>query len=163
MASQIEYVQLDVARGESIEKLAREARYRSLAPHVNAQTLLLLGQHADDLLETFTRIKARQWPKGLAALASYAPFAEGHLVRPLLTVSRQHIEAYAKQHKLSSVIDESNAEIRYERNFLRHQVTTVLTERWPCIRQFLQRSAELCAEQSAAARVLAGALKGDHC
>lgn len=76
------------------------------------------------------------------------PVAED-IAPPLLTVSRQHIEAYAKQHKLTWVIDESNADIRYERNFLRHQVTPVLTERWPSIRQAVQRSAELCAEQEA--------------
>lgn len=65
MACQIEYVQLDVASGESIEKLAREARYRVLAPHVNAQTLLLLGQHADDQLETFLlALKRGSGPKG---------------------------------------------------------------------------------------------------
>ncbi|TQQ51941.1 tRNA lysidine(34) synthetase TilS [Vibrio cholerae] len=161
MACQIEYVQLDVASGESIEKLAREARYRVLAPHVNAQTLLLLGQHADDQLETFLlALKRGSGPKGLSAMAAYAPFAEGHLLRPLLTVSRQHIEAYAEQHKLTWVTDESNADIRYERNFLRHQVTPVLTERWPSIRQAVQRSAELCAEQETLLQeFLADALK----
>lgn len=83
MACQIEYVQLDVASGESIEKLAREARYRVLAPHVNAQTLLLLGQHADDQLETFfTRIKARQWPKRAGRNGCLCPVCRGTFAPP---------------------------------------------------------------------------------
>ncbi|PAR55277.1 tRNA lysidine(34) synthetase TilS [Vibrio metoecus] len=161
MACQIEYVQLDLASGESIEKMAREARYQALSQHVGSDTLLLLGQHADDQLETFLlALKRGSGPKGLAAMAAYSSFAEGHLLRPLLTVSRQHIEAYAKQHKLTWVTDESNADTRYERNFLRHQVTPVLAERWPSIHQAVQRSAELCAEQEALLQeLLAEALK----
>ncbi|EJL6522276.1 tRNA lysidine(34) synthetase TilS [Vibrio cholerae] len=161
ISCQIEHVQLAVGSGESIEKMAREARYQALSQHVGSDTLLLLGQHADDQLETFLlALKRGSGPKGLSAMAAYAPFAQGHLARPLLTVSRQDIEAYAIQKKLSWVTDESNLDTRYERNFLRHQVTPVLTERWPSISQAVQRSAELCAEQEALLQeFLAEALK----
>ncbi|ENM5840152.1 tRNA lysidine(34) synthetase TilS [Vibrio mimicus] len=157
----IERVQLAVGSGESIEKMAREARYQALSQHVGYDTLLLLGQHADDQLETFLlALKRGSGPKGLSAMAAYAPFAQGHLARPLLTVSRQDIEAYAMQKKLSWVTDESNFDTRYERNFLRHHITPVLAERWPSIRQAVQRSAELCAEQEVLLQeLLADALK----
>lgn len=150
IACQVEYVQLALDSGESIEKMAREARYQALAPHVNPNTLLLLGQHADDQLETFLlALKRGSGPKGLAAMAAYAPFANGYLARPLLSVSRQTIEQYGQLHQLSWVTDESNLDLRYERNFLRHQVAPILSQRWPSIRQAVQRSAELCAEQEA--------------
>lgn len=161
ISCQIERVQLALGSGESIEKMAREARYQALSQHVDSDTLLLLGQHADDQLETFLlALKRGSGPKGLSAMAAYAPFAQGHLARPLLTISRQDIEAYAMQNKLSWVTDESNLDTRYERNFLRHHITPALTERWPSIRQAVQRSAELCAEQEMLLQeLLADALK----
>lgn len=161
ISCQIERVQLALGSGESIEKMAREARYQALAQYVDSDTLLLLGQHADDQLETFLlALKRGSGPKGLSAMAAYAPFAQGHLARPLLTISRQDIEAYAIQNKLSWVTDESNLDTRYERNFLRHHITPVLAERWPSIRQAVQRSAELCAEQEVLLQeLLADALK----
>jgi len=145
---QVEYVQLAINSGDSIEQMAREARYQALTPYIDNDTLLLLGQHADDQLETvLLALKRGSGPKGLAAMAAYAPFGLGHLARPLLMVSREQIEAYAVQHSLSWVTDESNIDIRYERNFLRHQVAPLLSQRWPAIRQAVQRCAELCAEQ----------------
>lgn len=144
----IERVSLDTASGESIEKLARDARYKALATYMESNRLLLLGQHADDQLETFLlALKRGSGPKGLASMAQQAPFANGQLLRPLLSVSREQIEQFARQQQLQWVEDESNQDERYERNFLRHRVTPVLSERWPGIRHAVQRSAQLCAEQ----------------
>ena len=59
------------------------------------------------------------------------------------------IEQYASDHQLDWVDDESNTDERYDRNFLRHQVTPLLNTRWPGIRKAVTRSAALCAEQEA--------------
>ncbi|WP_072669991.1 tRNA lysidine(34) synthetase TilS [Vibrio injensis] len=144
----VEYVTLDRNSGESLEKLARDERYRVLAQYVNQQDTLLLGHHADDQLETFLlALKRGSGPKGLSAMAACASFSQGQLLRPLLTVTRQQIEQFAECHQLLSISDESNADLRYDRNFLRHQVAPILTQRWSSFRQAVQRSAELCAEQ----------------
>ncbi len=144
----IERVSLDIGSGESIEKLARDARYQVLSKHVNPGDILLLGQHADDQIETFLlALKRGSGPKGLASMAYSAPFHQGMILRPLLRVKRSDIEDYANGRKLTWVTDESNSDVRYERNFIRHQITPVFCERWPSFHQSLQRSAELCAEQ----------------
>ncbi len=146
----IEHVRLDLECGESVEKLARDARYAVLAKYVSNNDVLLLGQHADDQIETFLlALKRGSGPKGLSSMALSAPFSDGMLLRPLLTVKRAEIEAFAALNKLTWVTDESNDDVRYERNFIRHQITPVLNERWPSIHQAVQRSAELCAEQQA--------------
>lgn len=75
------------------------------------------------------------------------PFASGTLIRPLLTIKREQIEAAAREQKLDWVEDESNQDIRYDRNFLRHRIVPELSERWPSIHQAVQRSATLCAQQ----------------
>ncbi|MCG3758471.1 tRNA lysidine(34) synthetase TilS [Vibrio cincinnatiensis] len=146
----VEHVSLDTNSGESIEQLAREARYAVLSQHIQTHETLLLGHHADDQLETFLlALKRGSGPKGLSAMAVWASFSQGHLLRPLLHVPRQVIESFASQQLLQWVNDESNQDVRYERNFLRHRVTPILSERWPTIHQAVQRSAELCAEQEA--------------
>tara|TARA_Y100001956_G_C4125402_1_gene189775 strand:- start:2120 stop:3433 length:1314 start_codon:yes stop_codon:yes gene_type:complete len=142
-----EQVQLDL-KGQSIEACAREARYQALSHHVQEGDILITGQHADDQLETFLlALKRGSGPKGLAAMAESKPFSQGQLVRPLLQARRYDIESYAHQHGLSWVEDESNQDIRFDRNYIRHQVSPVLEQRWPHFSQALHRSAQLCAEQ----------------
>ncbi|WP_394157784.1 tRNA lysidine(34) synthetase TilS [Vibrio campbellii] len=146
----VERVSLDTNSGESIELLAREARYQALAKHIQSGGLLLTGQHADDQVETFLlALKRGSGPKGLSSMAESMPFAGGTLVRPLLAIKREQIEAVAKEQGLDWVEDESNQDTRYDRNFLRHRIVPELSERWPSIHQAVQRSAGLCAQQEA--------------
>lgn len=144
----VEPVSLDTNSGESIELLAREARYQALAKHIQSGGLLLTGQHADDQVETFLlALKRGSGPKGLSSMAESMPFAGGTLVRPLLAIKREQIEAVAREQGLGWVEDESNQDTRYDRNFLRHRIVPELSERWPSIHQAVQRSASLCAQQ----------------
>ncbi|MGF1719816.1 tRNA lysidine(34) synthetase TilS [Vibrio kyushuensis] len=144
----IERVTLNVGKGQSIEKLARDARYMALAKHIDSGGLLLTGQHSDDQVETFLlALKRGSGPKGLSSMAECMPFQNGFQIRPLLGATRQEIEQYAHQKKLEWVEDESNQDIRFDRNFIRHSITPSLIERWPSFHQSVQRSAALCAEQ----------------
>ncbi|MCG9639016.1 tRNA lysidine(34) synthetase TilS [Vibrio sp. Isolate34] len=144
----VERVSLDVHSGESIEKLARDARYHAFKQHIRHGDVLVTGQHIDDQVETFLlALKRGSGPKGLSSMAKVMPFADAHIVRPLLSVTRTEIEAAALDMGLTWVEDESNQDVRFDRNFIRHQVTPVLTERWPSFRESVSRSAQLCAEQ----------------
>ncbi|ASI95717.1 tRNA lysidine(34) synthetase TilS [Vibrio rotiferianus] len=155
----VEQVSLDINSGDSIELLAREARYQVLSKHIQASDLLLTGQHADDQVETFLlALKRGSGPKGLSSMAESMPFAGGMLVRPLLAIKREQIEAAAKEEGLDWVEDESNQDTRYDRNFLRHRIVPDLSERWPSIHQAVQRSASLCAQQEALLDELLGAV-----
>ncbi len=146
----IERVSLDISNGESIELLAREARYQALTKYIQEGDILLTGQHADDQLETFLlALKRGSGPKGLSSMAESMPFSGGSLVRPLLTIKRKTIEDAATKLGLEWVEDESNQDTRYDRNFLRHCVIPELSGRWPSIHQAVQRSASLCAQQEA--------------
>ncbi|MEZ9134262.1 ATP-binding protein, partial [Vibrio breoganii] len=48
----IERVSLDIDSGESVEKLARDARYNAFQKHLSFGDVLITGQHIDDQLET---------------------------------------------------------------------------------------------------------------
>ncbi len=152
LSSDIEYfcekVQLSPQPRQSLEQLARDARYQALAKYVDQQTILVTGHHADDQLETLMlALKRGSGPKGLSAMGTVSEFALGKLLRPLLNVERDAIEAYAIAAKLEWVDDESNQDTSFDRNFLRHQVSPVLKARWPSIAVAASRSAMLCADQ----------------
>ncbi|MDR9827541.1 tRNA lysidine(34) synthetase TilS [Vibrio sp. FNV 38] len=155
----LERVCLDLTNSESIEKLARDARYRALQASVSGHSILLTGQHGDDQLETFLlALKRGSGPKGLASMGQSSAFYEGRKVRPLLTLSRVDLERWAVGNNLTWIEDESNQDQRFDRNFLRHSVVPPLKQRWPSILDATRRSAALCAEQEG----LLDELMGEH-
>jgi tRNA(Ile)-lysidine synthase len=94
--------------------------------------------------------------KGLSAMAKYRQLAgqPGYL-RPLLDIDRGVIVDWARAHQLHWVEDESNADTRYARNFLRHDFLPVLNQRYPAWRESMARSAENLAEASSLLEELA--------
>lgn len=143
-------VQLDREPGLGVEAAAREARYLALdamcAQH--GVTTLWLAQHADDQAETVLLQMLRgAGLAGVAAMASeYLPArASATRVRPLLHLLRAQLEQYAVARALSWVDDESNADTRYARNALRHDVLPALAVHFPGFRDALARTASHAA------------------
>lgn len=141
------HVKVDV-RVSGIEAAARDVRYRVLFQQLEPSECLLTAQHLDDQCETLLlALKRGSGPAGLAAMPLQR-FVNGHLhLRPLLNLSRQHLEAYADKHQLSWIEDETNSDNRYDRNFLRLQILPLLQARWPHFSATAVRSAALCGEQ----------------
>jgi tRNA(Ile)-lysidine synthase len=143
----VQHVQVDSQQG-GIEAAARAARYSAFASTLAAGETLLTAQHLDDQCETFLlALKRGSGPAGLSAMAAQTSLGNNHLLRPLLGLSRQQLEAYAQQHQLSWIEDDSNQDPRFDRNFLRLQVLPLLNQRWPHFAAATARSASLCAEQ----------------
>lgn len=127
---------VQVAQTASLEAAAREARYQAINKHLQPNDVLLLAHHQQDQAETLLlRLMRGTGIKGLTGMkpVGQVPFNSQFVIswRPLLTVSRQHILAYAKQHNLVWIEDDSNANTLFNRNYVRHQVLPVLTQRWP--------------------------------
>lgn len=72
----------------------------------------------------------------------------GKFLRPILHLSRENIEAYAKEHGVPHVYDVTNGEVKYTRNFLRHKVIPLLTELNPNAQSNITRFAENIAEDN---------------
>lgn len=134
---------------QSTEALARTARYTALFEHCHQRhSALVLGQHQDDQFETvLLQLKRGAGPQGLAAMPEYHIRQGVGIIRPMLTLNRKQIEAAARQLALPWIEDESNADIAYDRNFLRQHIIPLLQSRWPAISETAARSAALCAEQ----------------
>ncbi|MBD3585381.1 tRNA lysidine(34) synthetase TilS [Salinimonas sp. HHU 13199] len=134
---------------QSLEAAAREGRYDALLNYCKThQGALVLGQHQDDQAETFLlQAKRGAGPRGLSGMPSSA-YRDGILVlRPMLHIPQSQITQTAHQAGLSWIDDESNADNRFDRNFLRNAIMPSLRKRWPGIAKTLSRSAALCAQQ----------------
>ncbi|WP_394388234.1 tRNA lysidine(34) synthetase TilS [Shewanella woodyi] len=149
----IEVVQVQVKTGPrlSIEAEARRARYKAITSFMDTGDVLLTAHHLDDQLETvLLALKRGLGPKGLSAMGALQVFdGDKQLLRPLLNVSREQIEAKAASLSLPHIEDESNADDKYDRNFLRLQIIPKLKSRWSAIATTASRSAALCAQQQA--------------
>lgn len=133
--------------GKSIEAEARRLRYEALASFLEDGDVLLTAHHQDDQAETFlVQLCRGAGVKGLSAMPAEKDFGRGVQVRPLLSVSRSTLEAYAQAHGLRWVEDSSNASAQFTRNFIRHTVLPPLAARWPSIQAVIARSASHCAE-----------------
>lgn len=140
-------VSIDQQSGESLEKLARDARYQVFASLVQAGDVLLTAHHQDDQAETvLLQLIRGTGIKGLAAMPAVNRFHAGYLVRPLLQASKAQLEAYAKQQQLTWIHDESNDNTRFERNFIRHEVLPSLQQKWPSAAATIARTATHHAE-----------------
>lgn len=112
--------------GEGIEAAARRVRHKALTGH--PADWILLAHHADDQAETVLHNLLRG--AGVRGAAAMQP-ARGRILRPLLGLTRETLLAYAQSHGLAWIEDESNADSRYTRNFLRHRVLPLVASRFP--------------------------------
>ena len=128
----VAHVELSGTSGGGIEQEARQARYDVFRRALEEGGFLLMGHHQDDQAETLLlRLFRGTGPDGLQGIPKRRPLGNGEILRPLLDVSRADIEHYARQHQLQWIEDRSNADKRFSRNFLRHQIIPEIEQRWP--------------------------------
>jgi tRNA(Ile)-lysidine synthase len=146
-------VPLTVARvevrnnGDGPEAAARAARHAAFERELRDGEILALAHHRDDQAETFLlRALRGSGPDGLGAMRPWRAFGRGWLWRPLLAQPREALREYATAHELRWIEDPSNADERFDRNFLRNRVMPLLRERWPHADASLARSAALSGE-----------------
>jgi len=144
----IERVDIAPLREHGIEAAARKLRHAAFAEQ--SCDFVAVAHHADDQAETLLlQLLRGAGVRGASAMPQYTERADSvPLIRPLLHCSRQEILAYAAAHQLHWIEDESNADDIYPRNFLRHRVLPLLSEKFPAYRDTLARSAQHFAEAS---------------
>ncbi|SDS55115.1 tRNA lysidine(34) synthetase TilS [Pseudomonas oryzae] len=131
----------------SLERAAREARYAAFSAMLGEGEALLAAQHQDDQAETLLlRLLRGAGVRGLAAMPASRSLGAGHLLRPLLGVSRGELEVWARREQLTWIEDPSNRDTRLSRNFLRHEILPRLVRHWPAAVAVLARDAEQLAE-----------------
>ncbi|MFK7887042.1 MAG: tRNA lysidine(34) synthetase TilS [Gammaproteobacteria bacterium] len=131
----------------NVEARARDARYAALADNLRDGEVLLTAHHQDDqALTLLLQLLRGAGPAGLAAMPERGRCGAAEHWRPLLAVPAQALQRYAVEHHLPVIEDPSNAELRFDRNYLRAHVVPTLKSRWPAFARTLARSAAHCAQ-----------------
>lgn len=110
------------SRQVCLEDAARQVRYgfldRIRRQHGYHKTAL--GHHSGDNAELMLMFLFRG--SGLSGLSGIPPVRSGHIVRPLLYVSREDIMAFLRYNGLSFCTDTSNSSSAFLRNRIRHEI-----------------------------------------
>jgi tRNA(Ile)-lysidine synthase len=116
----------------NIQLKAREVRYAFFERHLmkDKQSVLFLGHHADDQVETFFINLARN--AGMNGLSGMKE-RSGSFIRPLLSLKKEVIYAWANSKQIPWREDRSNAESKYTRNKLRNIIIPEITHQIPTL------------------------------
>jgi tRNA(Ile)-lysidine synthase len=111
----------------SIQMAARDMRYQWFDEirQSAGYNPISLAHHQNDTIETILLNLTRG--TGIAGLHGILP-KNGHLVRPLLFLTRDEIKDIITTNNIRYVEDASNASVKYARNKIRHQVIPLLKE-----------------------------------
>ena len=103
----------------------RAARFKFLNGWARELDAVIVTAHTrDDQIETvLQRLLRDAGPRGLAGMSRET--------RPLLTVGRPQLEAYARTHRLPFLEDPTNATLAYQRNRVRHEILPALERASP--------------------------------
>jgi tRNA(Ile)-lysidine synthase len=139
----------------SNETAARKARYSFFAKVAKRERChtIFLAHHADDLVETFLiNLFRGAGATGLAAMREVsARRIEGvdlTIVRPLLSVWRDEIDSYVREHRLRFREDASNKNLAPLRNRIRRRIIPYLEKTLGrSIRENIWRTTVIAAEE----------------
>ena len=143
----IKKVNLIAQKKQGIEAAARTARYQMLFKVATDNGVILTAQHRNDQAETvLLQLLRGAGSKGLAAMPFIRKQQQQILCRPLLNCSQQSLRDFAQQQQLTWIEDDSNQDVRFNRNFLRHNIMPLLRHRWESVDKVLYRVAQQQAE-----------------
>lgn len=146
----------------SIQLAARQLRYDWLKTLREAEgyTYILTAHHADDSIETFfVNLLRGSGARGLQGISS----RQGHIIRPLLFAFKEEIVNYANAQGLAYRSDSSNAQLKYKRNAIRHQVIPKLRELNPAFGDSMLNNMEHLRESAEIAQELAELKRAGIC
>ncbi len=135
---------LSVAKKEKIstETAARNIRYSYFEKirKENGYNLVATAHHKDDKTETILMNILRG-----CSLRGYAgiEYKNGHIIRPLLDISKDEILAFCKENNIDFCTDSTNNDTDYTRNRVRHVTLPMLKEINPSFESNLLRQSKI--------------------
>jgi len=157
---------VDVARAGGPEAAARRARYDAFARAASATgaAAVMVAHSLDDQAETVLLGLARgSGARSLAGMPAQAPLpgAAAWLLRPLLGLTREQLEAACREFGLRPWQDPHNSDPRFTRARVRHRLLPALAEALgPGVPQALARTAILLRDDDEALTAAAEAVLG---
>ncbi|HET7615563.1 MAG TPA: tRNA lysidine(34) synthetase TilS, partial [Bacillales bacterium] len=128
---------------------ARSGRYLFFAEMMRKHDadMLALAHHGDDQIETMLMRQVRgSFGLSRAGIPVRRPFANGEIIRPLLAVDKQQIEAYCRLNGIEPRRDPSNESDAYTRNRFRRTVLPFLKRENPNVHHRFQSESEILSD-----------------
>lgn len=133
-----------------LEEAARNCRYgflTNIAKEFDAQAILT-AHHLDDQVETvlmhFLRGSGINGLSGMRPVEVLQQFSKEIPVwRPLLDTNKEEILLYCQENEIEPIEDESNKDLRFYRNRLRHELIPQIDAIQPSFRAILARNAKV--------------------
>ncbi len=136
--------------GLSEEQAGREKRYaffEKLKIEVGAAKIAL-GHNLNDQAETVLQHLIRGG--GLKGLGGMEPVRQNYIIRPLINILRQDIQAYLERNNLSYRVDKTNLEPIYFRNQIRMELLPLLQKQYnPNMIGLLAQTADILRQDEA--------------
>ncbi|MCB1584186.1 MAG: tRNA lysidine(34) synthetase TilS [Marinicella sp.] len=133
---QITFISKSVQPIDHSENACRNERLKVFQNELGEKDCLLTGHQLNDQVETVLfRMIRGTGIHGLTGMSKLSKHKHYQVFRPLLSVTRNEIESYIDTHGLSYVVDSSNQQNQYSRNFLRNQVLPLIEEHYPHVFQ----------------------------
>ena len=133
-------------KGESLEMTCRRLRYdffRQLKEK-HGFSRIAVAHNSDDNIETFfLNLLRGSGSRGLKGMEKDS----GEIIRPLLNFSRKEIIEFLNRHDISFIVDSTNLESDYRRNFLRNEIFPLLESRWEGFRKAVNTTIEIQSKE----------------
>jgi len=135
--------------GLGLEEAGREARYHFFNEVCEKQRFdkIAVGHHGEDNAEqVLLNLIRGSGPAGIGGI----PPVRKNIIRPLIRTPRTEILSYLNDNKIEYVIDPSNADDRFLRNKIRHQLMPLLQQTYnPKISETLNRMSAIVQSEEA--------------
>lgn len=113
---------------DSLEEFWRKERYSFFRKY----PVIITGHHLDDAVETWLWRSITGNPRTIA-------YGNGNVIRPFLLNKKEVFYKWANQHGLCWIEDESNSNVKFTRNKIRHEIMPEVLEINPGIYKTIKR------------------------
>jgi len=137
---------------ESVEEAARHLRYAYFRELLAQGTVdaVATAHTRDDQAETVVlKLLRGAWTEGLSGIHPVVACERGQIVRPLLGVGRAEIEAYLRELGQPWREDSTNADTKFARNRVRHELLPEMKKMNPKVGTQLGQMAALARDEEA--------------
>ncbi|OUR95282.1 tRNA lysidine(34) synthetase TilS [Halobacteriovorax marinus] len=128
----------------NFENNARKQRHEIFFKNLSKQEDLVLAHHIDDSFEwsLMQQLRSSSIESSLGI-----PVRNGRITRPLMCLTKAHLQRFAVNASLVWMEDASNLDTRYDRNFLRQVIGGPLKERYPkLLKHYVNRSNQMAQD-----------------
>ena len=142
----VDAVKFSNENGYSLEESARILRYEILDKILkqNYADYIATAHHLSDNFETVLLNLVRG--TGIKGLSGIPEERKG-IIRPLLSASRSEIDDYILKNNIPYVVDSTNGDINYTRNYIRNEIVPLIIKRFPSAENSAKRLSEIAREE----------------